>query len=293
MKIKNKVRFGLPKGSLQESTLRIFKKAGFSIATSGRSYFPAIDDVEIEAVLLRAQEIPRYVENGVLDCGITGADWVLENSANVVVVTELLYSKQSMIPVRWVLAVARNSKIKTAKDLKGKRIATELVNVTKKYLKKNKVKAEVEFSWGATEAKVPELVDAIVELTETGSSLRAHNLQIIDTVCQSTTQLIANKSSWKNYWKKDKIENVALLLKGAINAEEKVGLKLNVNKKNLNKVSSLLPAMRNPTISPLSKSGWFAIEIVANEKMVRGLIPKLKKAGAEGIIEYNLTKVVP
>lgn len=291
--MQKKIRLGLPKGSLQESTLRMLKKAGYSIASSSRSYFPSVDDREIEAVLLRAQELPRYVENGVLDCGITGADWTLENNAKVISVADLIYAKQGLTPVRWVLAVPNNSGIKSVKDLQGKRIATELVNVTKNYLKKNKVKADVEFSWGATEAKVPRLVDAIVELTETGSSLQANNLKIIDTICQSTTQLIANKSSWKNKWKKDKIENIALLLRGAIEAEDKVGLKLNIQEKNIKKILSLLPAMRNPTISHLSRKGWYALEIIAEEKVVRDLIQKLKKAGAEAIIEYNLTKVVP
>ena len=288
-----KLKFGLPKGSLQEATLRMLKKAGFNVNISTRSYFPSIDDPEIECVLLRAQELPRYVENGVLDCGITGADWILENNAKVEVVSDLVYAKQGMTPVRWVLAAPNDSNIKSVKDLQGKRIATELVSFTKKYLKKHKVKAEVEFSWGATEAKVPELVDAIVELTETGSSLRAHNLKIVETLCQSTTQLIANKTAWKDSWKKDKIEQIALLLNGAIHAEGKVGLKLNVEKKNLEKVISLLPAMRNPTISNLSRPEWFAIEIITDEKLVRELIQKLKKAGAEAIIEYALTKVIP
>ncbi|MBU0634817.1 MAG: ATP phosphoribosyltransferase [Candidatus Omnitrophica bacterium] len=287
------IKLGLPKGSLQEATFRMFKKAGFSLSVSERSYFPSIDDEQIKAVLLRAQEIPAYVENGVLDCGITGADWVLENNAKVEVVDDLLYAKQRLSPVRWVLAVPYNSRIKKVRDLQGKRIATELVNVTKKYLKKHKVRVDVEFSWGATEAKVPQLVDAIVELTETGSSLRAHNLQIIDTVCESTTQLIANPRAWKDAWRRNKIQNIALLLKGAIGAEEKVGLKLNVQEKNFKKVLSLLPAMKNPTISHLSRTGWFAVEIVADEKVVRSLIPALKKAGAEAIIEYNLTKVIP
>ncbi len=291
--MKKKLRLGLPKGSLQESTLRMLKKAGFSINVSSRSYFPSIDDPEIEPVLLRAQELPRYVQNGVLDCGITGADWILENNAKVQVICDLAYAKQSMNPVRWVLAVPNDSKIKSVKDLKGKLIATELVNVTKRYLAKNKVKADVEFSWGATEAKVPELVDAIVELTETGSSLRAHNLKIIETLCRSTTQLIANKTSCKDNWKKTKIENIALLLSGAINAEGKVGLKLNVQKAKLEKVLAILPAMKNPTISNLSRKDWFAIEIITDEKLVRELIIRLKKAGAEAIIEYNLTKVVP
>lgn len=291
--MKRKLKIGLPKGSLQDSTFKMLKKAGFSVSVSSRSYFPRIDDVEIEAVLLRAQELPRYVENGVLDCGITGADWILENNAKVVVAADLMYAKQGRSPVRWVLAVPENSKIKSVKDLKGKRLATELVNVTKQYLKKNKVKADVEFSWGATEAKVPELVDAIVELTETGSSLRAHNLKIIDTLCESVTQLIANKTSWKDSWKKEKIETIAMLLNGAILAEDKVGLKLNASKKNLDKILSLLPSMRNPTISHLTRKDWYAIEVIDDEKNVRELIQKLKKAGAEDIIEYNLTKVIP
>jgi ATP phosphoribosyltransferase len=292
-KMNKKLRIGLPKGSLQESTLYMLKKAGFSINVSSRSYFPRIDDPEIEAVLLRAQELPRYIENGVLDCGITGADWTLENNAKVVVAADLMYAKQGRTPVRWVLAVPADSKIKSVKDLQGKRLATELVNVTKQYLKKNKVKADVEFSWGATEAKVPELVDAIVELTETGSSLRAHNLKIIDTLCESVTQLIANKTAWKDDWKREKIENIAMLLKGAILAEEKVGLKLNASEKNLDKILALLPSMRNPTISHLTRKDWYAIEIIADEKNVRELIQKLKKAGAEDIIEYTLTKVIP
>ena len=288
-----KIRIGLPKGSLQESTLRMLKKAGFSVAVSSRSYFPTVDDPEIEAVLLRAQELPRYVENGVLDCGITGKDWILENNAKVITVTDMVYAKQSLTPVRWVLAVPQSSKINSVKGLKDKRIATELVNVTRKYLKKNKVKADVEFSWGATEAKVPELVDAIVELTETGSSLRANNLKIIDTICESTTQLIANRTSWGNKWKKDKISNIALLLKGAIEAEGKVGLKFNIRESNIEKVLSLVPSMNNPTVSHLSRKGWYALEIIAQERVVRELILKLKKAGAEAIIEYNLTKVIP
>jgi len=291
--MKKKIKLGLPKGSLQESTLRMLKKAGFSVAVSSRSYFPSIDDPQIETVLLRAQELPRYVENGVLDCGITGADWVLENNAKIDLVTDLLYAKQGMNPVRWVLAVPCGSKIKSVKNLKGKRIATELVNVTRKYLKRNKVKADVEFSWGATEAKVPQLVDAIVELTETGSSLRAHNLEIIDTICYSTTQLIANKRSRRDRWKKEKMDNVAMLLKGAIQAEDKVGLKLNAQAKNIKKILSILPAMKNPTVSNLSRKGWYAMEIVTDEKAVRELIQKLKKAGAVSIIEYNLTKVIP
>ncbi len=291
--MKKKLRIGLPKGSLQESTFKMLKKAGFEVNVSSRSYFPRIDDIEIEPVLLRAQELPRYVENGVLDCGITGADWILENNAKVVVAADLMYAKQGRSPVRWVLVVPENSKIKSVQDLKGKRLATELVNVTKKYLKDNKVKADVEFSWGATEAKVPELVDAIVELTETGSSLRAHNLKIIDTLCESVTQLIANKTSWKDDWKREKIQTIAMLLNGAILAEDKVGLKLNASKENLDNILAVLPALRNPTISPLVKKDWYAIEVIDDEKSVRKLIQKLKKAGAIDIIEYNLTKVIP
>lgn len=289
----SKLKIGLPKGSLQEATFKLFKKAGFSISASERSYFPSADDPELAPVLLRAQEMSRYVEGGILDCGITGNDWILENKSDVVRVEELTYAKQSLNPVRWVLAVPENSNIRGVKDLNGKRIATELVNFTKEYLKKKKVAADVEFSWGATEAKVYSgLVDAIVELTETGSSLRAHNLKIVETLCTSTTQLIANKKSWKDPWKKAKIEKIAILLKGAIAAEEKVGLKMNIANKNLKKVLGILPAMRRPTISQLSVPGWCAIETIIDEKQVRELIPRLKQAGAEGIIEYPLNKVI-
>ena len=271
----------------------MFKKAGFSISGSERSYFPSVDDPELEPVLLRAQEMSRYVEGGILDCGITGNDWVLENASDVVRVAELTYAKQSLNPVRWVLAVPNGSSVRKVGDLKGKRVATELMNVTKSYLKKRRISAEVEFSWGATEAKAYSgLVDAIVELTETGSSLRAHNLRIVDTLCTSTTQLIANKSSWKDPWKRSKMEKIAILLKGAIAAEEKVGLKLNVLEKNLKKVLGILPAMRRPTISNLSVPGWVAVETIIDEKQVRELIPKLKEAEAEGIIEYPLNKVI-
>jgi ATP phosphoribosyltransferase len=291
-KNRTKLKLGLPKGSLQESTFNLFKKAGFKISVGLRSYFPSVDDDELEAMLLRAQEMPRYVEEGALDCGLTGNDWILENDADVVRITELIYAKQGLRPVRWVLAVPNDSKIKKISELKGKRIATELVSVTKEFLKKNKVKAEVEFSWGATEVKTPKLVDAIVELTETGSSLRANNLRIVAEVCKSTTQFIANKQAWKDSWKRRKMQNIALLLKGAILAEEKVGLKMNVSQKNLKKVISLLPAMKNPTVSNLSKKGWCAIETIIDEKTVRILIPKLKAAGAEGIIEYPLNKAI-
>ncbi len=287
-----KIRLGLPKGSLQESTFKLFKKAGFNVSCPSRSYIPSIDDDEINCLLIRAQEMSRYVEEGVLDCGLTGNDWIEENSSNVIKVAELKYAKQTLNPVRWVVAVPKDSPIKKAKDLKGARIATELVNVTKKYLKKNKVNAEVEFSWGATEIKVPELVDAIVELTETGSSLRANNLKIIDVVCYSTTWLIANKKTWKNLSKRKKIENIALLLKGAILAEEMVGLKMNVMEKNLKDVLKILPAMQKPTISNLTQDKWVAVETIICEKEVRELIPKLKQAGVVGIIEYPLNKAI-
>jgi ATP phosphoribosyltransferase len=290
----NVLKLGLPKGSLQESTFKMFKKAGFNVnLSSERSYFPSIDDREIEPVLLRAQEMSRYVQDGALDCGITGNDWILENGSDVSRITDLIYAKQSLNKVRWVLAVPQDSGIKNVKGLEGKRVATELVNVTKQYFKKNKVKVEVEFSWGATEAKVSTgLVDAIVELTETGRSLRANKLIEIGTICESTTQFIANKASFKNAWKRNKMEQVALLLQGAIAAEEKVGLKMNARKEDLEKVLSILPALKRPTISGLSQDGWFAIETVIDEKIVRILIPALKNAGAQGIIEYPLNKVI-
>jgi len=293
MQVKEVLKLGLPKGSLQEATLKMFAGAGFKIGVSERSYFPSIDDVEIEPILLRAQEISRYVEAGALDCGITGADWILENGSSVVKVAELVYAKKRLVPVRWVVAVPAGSRIKKPRDLKGKRIATELVNATRNYLKKNKVKADVEFSWGATEAKLATgLVDAIVELTETGTTLAANNLRIVDTVCTSVTQLIANKKSWQNTWKRKKIETIKLLLSGALEAEEKVGLKMNLRKKDLKKILGLLPAMRKPTVSGLTQAGWLALETVIEEKAVRVLIPKLKKLGAEGIIEYPLNKVI-
>lgn len=288
------LKLGLPKGSLQEATFKMFKKAGFNVSVpSERSYFPSIDDPEIEAVLLRAQEMSKYVQDGALDCGITGNDWILENKSHVVRITDLAYAKQSLNKVRWVLAVPENSKIKSIKDLRGKRIATELVNVTTDYFRKNKVKVEVEFSWGATEVKVNSgLVDAIVELTETGRSLRANKLAIIDTLCESTTQFITNKEAIRDNWKKEKMEQIAVLLKGAIAAEEKVGLKMNVKKNDLNKIISVLPALKKPTISGLTEQGWCAVETIIDEKVVRTLIPKLKNAGAQGIIEYPLNKVI-
>ncbi|MGB7768099.1 MAG: ATP phosphoribosyltransferase [Verrucomicrobiia bacterium] len=287
-----KLRFGLPKGSLQEATIQKMAKAGFNISVSSRSYVPYVDDEELEIRLIRAQEISRYVEHGYLDCGITGLDWIVENGSQVHEVGEFLFSKATRQPARWVLAVPENSKIKSVKDLQGKRIATEVVNLTKKYLRQHGVKAEVEFSWGATEVKAHELVDAIVELTETGSSLRANKLRIVDTLLASTPRLIANHTAWKNAWKRKKIETLALLLKGALEAEAKVGLKMNVAEKNLASLLKALPALRNPTISSLSQKGWVAVETIIDEHVVREMIPKLKAAGAEGIIEYPLNKVV-
>lgn len=289
----NKLTLGLPKGSLQEATIRVFKRAGFSIYISERSYQPSIDDPEIEVVLLRAQEMSRYVEQGVLDCGITGNDWIIENGSKVRKITDLQYAKQTMNQVRWVVAVPQQSNIKNIKALKGKRIATELVNVTKSFLKKNKVNAEVEFSWGATEVKVSAgLVDAIVELTETGRSLRANRLKEIGVVCYSTTQFIANKRSYMNVWKRNKMNVICLLLNGAIEAEGKVGLKMNVAQKNLNTIVKLLPALKRPTVSNLTQKDWVAIETVIEESLVREIIPRLKTAGAEGIIEYPLNKLI-
>jgi ATP phosphoribosyltransferase len=288
-----KLKLGLPKGSLQEATIKVFERAGFKIYVSGRSYFPSIDDPEIEPVLLRAQEMSRYVEEGALDCGITGADWIMENGSKVVSLAELVYAKQSSVKVRWVLAVPEKTSMTSVKDLQGKRIATELVNVTKQYLKKNKVKADVEFSWGATEAKVADgLVDAVVELTETGSSLRAHKLRVIGEVCESTTQFIANKNTAQDPWKKKKMDQITMLLKGAIAANNMVGLKMNVRKNDLDKILGLLTSLKNPTISHLSDKNWLAIETVIDEGTVRTLIPGLKKAGAQGIIEYPLNKVI-
>jgi ATP phosphoribosyltransferase len=292
--MKKVLKLGLPKGSLQEATLRMFKRAGFNISLSSeRSYFPSIDDPEIEPILLRAQEMSRYVDDGALDCGITGNDWILENKSEVIKVADLIYAKQSLNKVRWVLAVPEGSGIKSVKDLKGKRVATELLNVTKEYFKKNKVRAEVEFSWGATEVKVScGLVNAIVELTETGRSLRVNKLKEIATVLESTTQFIANKNAYRDKWKRNKIEETVTLLKGAIAAEEKVGLKMNVKKEDIKKVIALLPALKRPTISGLSQKGWFAVETIIDGKIVRVLIPELKKAGAQGIIEYPLNKVI-
>jgi ATP phosphoribosyltransferase len=287
-----RLKLGLPKGSLQEATFTLMHKAGFHFSVRERSYFPSIDDEEIEAMLLRAQEIPRYVEDGVFDAGLTGKDWIVENGVDVIEVADLIYAKQSMRPVKWVLAVHEDSNIRKVQDLKGHRIATEAVNITKNYLKQHKVDAIVEFSWGATEVKAPDLVDAIVEVTETGSSLRTNHLRIVDVVLESTTKLIANKTSWKNPWKREKIESIAMLLQGAIAAEEKVGLKMNLKKANIEKILRILPALRRPTISELSEEGWVALETIVDENVVRAIIPKLKRVGAEGIIEYPLNKVI-
>lgn len=287
------LKFGLPKGSLQESTLKLFKKAGYNISVDLRSYYPVFDDIEIEAMLIRAQEMARYVDDGVLDCGLTGKDWILEQGADVKEVVELNYAKEGLRPVKWVIAVPNNSKIKTIKDLNGRRIATELVGFTKKYLKSRGVRAEVDFSWGATEVKPPYLADAIVELTETGSSLRANNLRVLETILISSTRFISNKKAWKDKWKRQKMENIVLLLRGALAAEEKVGLKMNVPEKSLKRIISLLSSLHSPTISQLSDRGWFALEVMIDEKTVRDLIPRLKTAGAEGIVEYPLNKVIP
>lgn len=289
---KNLLKLGLPKGSLQEATLRLFRKAGYHISVSSRSYYPVFDDIEIQSMLIRAQEMARYVEDGHLDCGLTGFDWIQEQNADVVEVAELQYGKEGFRPVRWVVAVPMDSKIKSIKDLQGKRVATELVGFTKRYLKSKGVTSQVDFSWGATEVKPPYLADAIVELTETGASLRANNLRIVETIIESSTRFIANKKVWQDKWKRQKMENIALLLHGALAAEEKVGLKMNVPENSYKKILSLLAAMHSPTISPLSDKGWHAFEVITNERLVRDLIPKLKAAGASGIVEYPLNKVI-
>ena len=284
--------FGLPMGSLQEAAVAKLAKAGWNVRVDGRSYIPDVDDPEIEMRLIRAQEMSVYVERGYLDCGITGRDWIEENGSKVHEVGELLFSKATRRPARWVLAVPEKSKIKSVKDLEGKRIATEVVRLTRRWLKKNGVKAEVEFSWGATEVKAHELVDAIVEVTETGSSLRANKLRIVEELMSSTPRLIANRDAWKDKWKRAKIETMALLLRGVLDAEAKVGLKLNIEQKNLKKILRRLPALRNPTVNELSQAGWVAVETVIDEHVAREIIPELKAAGAEGIIEYPLNKVV-
>jgi ATP phosphoribosyltransferase len=288
----NILKLGLPKGSLQESTINLFGRAGYRIAVSGRSYTPRIDDPEIECLMFRAQEMARYVERGILDVGLTGKDWILENDADVIEVEDLVYSKATSKPYRWVLAVPEESDIRSVEDLQGKRIATELVEATKRYLREHGVTADVEYSWGATEIKAPLLVDAIVEGTETGSSLRANRLRIVDTVTLSTTKLIANREAWADGWKREKIGVLAMLLKGALEAEGKVGLKMNVPKAKLDEVSSLLPSLHTPTISSQTDPNWVALEVITDEQIVRDLIPVLRRAGAEGIIEYPLNKVI-
>lgn len=291
--MKRRIIIGLPKGSLQDSTFEMMRKAGYNLRSSARSYVPEVDDPEIEARLLRAQEISRYVELELLDAGITGYDWIRENGSDVVEVAELVYSKQGLRPVQWVVAVPEKSPIRKLRDLNGKRIATEAVGLTRRFLRGKRIRAQVEFSWGATEAKTPELADAIVELTETGASLRAHNLRILETILVSTTRLIASRKAWKNAWKRDKIQQVAILLQGALLAGSKVLLKMNVFRSRLKAVSRVLPSLHAPTISALNSDGWLAIESVVDEKVVREIIPQLKKAGAEGIIELPLNKVIP
>jgi len=288
----NKLVIGLRKGSLQESTYALFKKAGFAIKGGSRSYFPAIDDDEIEIRILRSQEMSRYVEHGMLDAGITGLDWIEANGSDVVDLCSLVYSKQSKRPVRWVLAVPNDSDIQSVKDLEGKKIATEGVGIVERWLEKSGVKADVEFSWGATEVKVPDFVDAIVDITETGSSLRANNLRIVETLMESYTKFFCAKDAWADDWKRTKLEKIALLLKAALDAEDKVLLKLNVGDENLETVKSLLPALHAPTVNQLTDDGWYAIETVVDESVVREIIPQLKENGAEGIIEISLNKVV-
>ena len=288
----NVLKLGLPKGSLQEATLKLFRRAGYRISVPSRSYVPRIDDPEIECLMFRAQEMARYVARGVLDVGLTGRDWIVETGSDVIEVEDLVYSKATSQGYRWVVAVHEDSDIHSVQDLEGKRIATELVRATQRFLEGHGVSAEVEYSWGATEVKVPQLVDAIVEGTETGSSLRAHRLRIVDTVIESNTKLIANHQAWADDWKRAKIEVLSMLLKGALEAEGKVGLKMNVPRSKLDQVSSQLPSLHTPTISNQTDPDWVALEIITDEQIVRDLIPKLKQAGAEGIIEYPLNKVI-
>jgi ATP phosphoribosyltransferase len=286
------LKMGLPKGSLEAATLDLMRRAGFLITVAERSYYPAINDPEIECMLLRAQEMARYVEDGALDCGLTGYDWVVENEATVHTVCDLVYAKQSFGKVRWVLAVPQASEIQTVADLEGKIVATELVGVTRRWLAERGVSARIEFSWGATEAKLPELADAIVEVTETGSSLRANKLRVVETVLESTTQFIANVDAWQDPQKRRKIEDIVLLLQGAIAALDRVGLMLNVRVEDLEAVLAVLPALRNPTVSHLSDEGWLAVNTILEETVVRHIIPRLKEAGAEGIVEFPLNKIV-
>ena len=286
------LKLALPKGSLQSSTLRLFQRAGYNVAVSERSYYPAIDDPEIEAMLIRAQEVSRYVEQRVLDAGITGSDWLADSGADLVTVAELVYSKQTLQPCRWVLAVPQDSPFQKPEDLAGKRIATELVNVTRQYFEKRGVSVEVQFSWGATEVKPPVLADAIVEITETGSSLRANRLRVIDTILEVKNCFVANRTAWEDPWKRQKLDNLSLLLKGALAAEDKVGLKMNVPRASVDAILGVLTALRRPTLSPLADPEWVALETIIDERTVRDILPKLKRAGAEGIVEYSLNKLV-
>ena len=288
----NILKLGIPKGSLEEATVNLFAKAGYSIKIKSRSYFPSIDDNEIECMLIRAQEIARYVENGVLDAGLTGKDWVQENRADVVEIADLIYSKTSSQPVRWVLAVPNESPIQSVKDLQGKRIATEAVNMTVDYLKKHGVTADVEFSWGATEVKPPKLVDAIVEITETGSSLRANNLRIIETLMESNTKFVMNKEAYGNPWKKKKVERLVLMLQSAMAANGQVGLMMNVPKNKLDEVMKILPEGKKPTIAELTDSNWVDLTVVLEEKLVREIAPDLKALGVEDIVEYSINKII-
>ena len=288
----NILKLGIPAGSLQESTVELFRKSGFNITIEKRSYFPTIDDENVECMLIRAQEMARYVANGVLDAGLTGHDWIVETGADVVEIAELIFSKVSRRPVRWVLCVPESSPVKTVKDLEGKTIATEAVGLTKSYLAKHGVTANVEFSCGATEVKPPRLADAIVEVTETGSSLRANNLRIVDEILQSTTRFIVNKKAYADPWKKEKIDDLVLMLKSTLDAESKVGLMMNVPKDKLEAVLKVLPAMKKPTVSPLSDSDWVDLMTVVDEKSVRSLIPELKREGAFGIIEFQISKII-
>jgi len=289
---KKVLKLGIPKGSLEEATVNLFARAGYKIQISSRSYFPAIDDVEIECMLIRAQEIARYVMDGVLDAGLTGKDWVMENRADVVEIADLIYSKATARPVRWVLAVPNDSDIHSVKDLQGKRIATEVVNMTTDYLKKHDVTAHVEFSWGATEVKAPKLVDAIVEVTETGNSLRANNLRIIDTLLESNTKFIMNKEAHQDDWKRDKVDRLVLMLKGAMAANGRVGLMMNVPKARKDEILKILPEGKKPTIAELTDKDWLDMSVILEEKLVRDIVPDLKKAGAEDIVEFPLNKII-
>ena len=287
------LRLAIPAGSLQEATIALFRKAGYNLSPERRSYYLSVDDPEMACTLIRAQEIPRYVQDGLMDAGLTGLDWIMENDASVVEVCELAYSKATRRPARWVLAVPEGSPIESVRDLEGKRVATEVVHITKKYLEEHGVHAaRVEFSWGATEAKPPELADAIVDITETGSSLRANKLRIVDTLLESTTRLIASHQAWADRWKRRKIEDMALMLSGALAADGKVGLMMNVRRSDLDSVIAILPALKNPTISALADDEWVAINTIVDEHVVREIVPQLKKAGAQGIVEYPLNKII-